>query len=90
MGYWGVPWATAYDLETFALFAAGWPSSDDGVCGGNPVKIRSLVGSKERPPGGSIGQFLTIGKIDRQWRFVGNADHASYNAGTEFVNGKVV
>ncbi|KAJ6012581.1 hypothetical protein N7522_002936 [Penicillium canescens] len=90
MGYWGAPWATAYDLETFALFATRWPSSDGGVCSGDPVKIRSLIGAKEPPPVGSIGQFLTISWIDGQWRIMGNGDHATYNAGTEFVIEKVV
>jgi hypothetical protein len=89
MGYWGIPWATAYDFETFALFATRWKKSDGGVCSGDPVKIKSLMGAKERPGLGSIGLFLTINVIDGQWRLVGDAEHGYYDAGTEFVIEKV-
>ncbi|RAO64544.1 uncharacterized protein BHQ10_000556 [Talaromyces amestolkiae] len=90
MGYWGISWDAAYDLETFALFATAWPDSDGGVCSGNSVKIRSLIGSKKPPPVGSIGQFLTINNINGQWRITGISDHATYPVGAEFVIEKVV
>ncbi|KAL3443413.1 hypothetical protein BJX65DRAFT_311914 [Aspergillus insuetus] len=88
MGYWGVGWHRAYDLETFALFAARWPSSDGGVRDGDPVKIRNLVGAKIPPPVGSIGQFLTVREVEGEWRVLG--EEKMYEAGQEFVIEKVV
>ncbi|KAL2786483.1 hypothetical protein BJX66DRAFT_342077 [Aspergillus keveii] len=88
MGYWGVGWGRAYDLETFALFAVNWPSSDGGVCDGDPVKIRNLVGAKSPPPVGGIGQFLTVREVEGEWRVPG--EFAEYGAGQEFVVEKVV
>ncbi|KAL2849678.1 hypothetical protein BJX68DRAFT_266993 [Aspergillus pseudodeflectus] len=88
MGYWGVSWGRAYDLETFALFATRWPDSDGGVCDGDPVKIRNLIGAKNPAPVGSIGHFLTVREIDGEWRVIG--EYATYDAGQEFVIEKVV
>ncbi|KAL2852054.1 hypothetical protein BJY01DRAFT_244670 [Aspergillus pseudoustus] len=89
MGYWGVSWGRADDLETFALFATRWPSSDGGVCDGDPVKIRNLVGAKDPAPVGSIGHFLTVREIEgKGWRVMG--EYATYEAGAEFVIEKVV
>ncbi|KAL3485319.1 hypothetical protein BJX62DRAFT_243043 [Aspergillus germanicus] len=88
MGYWGVGWHQADGLETFALFAARWPSSEGGVCDGDPVKIRNLVGAKNPPPVGSIGQFLTVREVEGEWRVLG--EYAAYEAGQEFVVEKVV
>ncbi|KAL2808313.1 hypothetical protein BJX63DRAFT_409610 [Aspergillus granulosus] len=89
MGYWGVSWDAAYDVETFALFATRWPSSDGGVCDGDPVKIRNLVGAKKPPPVGSIGHFLSVREIDgKGWRVMG--EYATYENGQEFVIEKVV
>jgi hypothetical protein len=88
MGFWGVGWGAAYDLETFALFSTRWPTFDGGVCDGDRVKIRNLVGAKNPAPVGSIGHFLTVSEIEGQWRLMG--EFATYNAGQEFVVEKVV
>ncbi|KAL4887583.1 hypothetical protein BJY04DRAFT_212613 [Aspergillus karnatakaensis] len=87
MGYWGVSWGRAYDLETFALFATSWPDSDGGVTDGDSVKIRNLVGAKDPAPVGSIGHFLTVREIDGVWRVMGEV--ATYEQGAEFVVEKI-
>jgi hypothetical protein len=87
MGYWGVNWGAAYDLETFTLFAVNWPDSDGGVCSGDPVKIRNMIGAKNPAPVGSIGQFLTIEEINGEWRVMGTVH--TYGEGAEWIVEKV-
>ncbi|KAL5338212.1 hypothetical protein BJX70DRAFT_215080 [Aspergillus crustosus] len=87
MGYWGVNWSAADDLETFTLFAVNWPQSDGGVVSGDPVKIRSMIGARNPSPVGSIGQILTVEEVDGEWRVLGVVH--TYDEGVEWVVEKV-